>query len=143
MAIKSPKQKGAGGELEVCRLLTSWAASVGVQLQLERNLEQVRYGGADINGVPGLEIEVKRVEANGINQWWSQVCTAARKTGKRPMLCHRKNRQPWSFRIGASVYEVAPATGAAVLIPIAIDLELAQAKVWFQNYILQQHKEKD
>ena len=97
MPLNSPKQKGSKGEYEIIGLLTSWAAEVQVTLELERNLEQVRKGGSDVNGVPGLEIEVKRVEANGINQWWKQVCAASAKSGNRPLLCHRANRKPWQF----------------------------------------------
>lgn len=134
MAIKSPKGKGSGGEYEIIKLLTEWGEDVGYSLQLERNLEQVRKGGADVDGVPGLEIEVKRVEANGINSWWAQVCKAAKATGGRPMLCHRKNRQPWRFRVGVYVWEKNDLEGG-VMVPVCADLELADAKRWFQGYI--------
>lgn len=139
MAIKSPKAKGSAGEREVILLLTGWANEVGVDLRLERNLEQVRHGGSDVNGVPGLEIEVKRVEANGINQWWAQVCRAAQKTGKTPFLAHRRNRQPWRFRIGLYSALYSPC-GNGVVVPLVADLELASAKAWFQAHV-QQHKE--
>lgn len=138
MAIKSPKNKGSGGEREVIELLTNWGREIGVGLRLERNLEQVRRGGADVNGVPGLEIEVKRVEGNGINGWWSQVCRAAQRSGGRPFLCHRKNRQPWRFRVAVLSYELRigdQAPGAPFW--LVADLELEQAKRWFQEYIKQ------
>jgi hypothetical protein len=125
--------KGASGERELAALLTSWAEEVGVYLDLDRNLEQVRYGGADVNGVPGMEIEVKRVESNGINQWWDQVCRAAAKTGKLPFLAHRRNRQPWRFRV--STHVAMEHGGSWSHFPIVADLELNQAKRWFQEYI--------
>ena len=141
MAIKSPKAKGSGGEYEIIALLTSWAAEVGVELKLERNLEQVRKGGADINGIPNMEVEVKRVEANSINSWWAQVLEASRKTGRWPLLAHRRNRQPWRFRtyIRAAIY---PERGySASIVNIVADLELASAKVWFQEFVKREHEE--
>jgi hypothetical protein len=141
VAIKSPKQKGSAGELEVCRLLTDWASEVGIGLTLERNLEQVRHGGADVNGVPGMEVEVKRVESNGINQWWAQVCRAAARTGKLPFLAHRRNRQPWRFRV--STHVAMEHRGSWSHFPIVADLELDQAKRWFQEYIKLREDELD
>lgn len=135
MAIKFPKQKGSAGEYEMIAKLTFWARQVQVPLTLTRNLEQVREGGADINGVAGLEIEVKRVEANGINQWWDQVCRAAAKTGKTPMLCHRKNRQPWKYRVKTTVALHCTNSSAWDLFEVVVDLEEPQAKIWFQRYI--------
>lgn len=140
MAIKSPKQKGSGGEREVIALLTEWAAEAGVDLTLERNLEQVRHGGADIVGVPGMEVEVKRVESNAINSWWAQVLAASKKTGKWPLLAHRRNRQPWRFRtyVYAAIYP--PDGGQGATVPIVADLDLQNAKAWFKLWVMQ-HKE--
>lgn len=134
------KSKGASGERELAALLTEWGNEVGIELNLTRNLEQVRSGGADVNGVPGLEIEVKRVESNGINQWWAQVCKASKKTGSRPLLAHRRNRQSWRFRTIIFAYEYNSAQGSAVTAPVVADLELKEAKLWFQTY-LQQNEE--
>jgi hypothetical protein len=127
--------KGKSGEYEVRDLLTAWGCEVGVVLDLSRNLLQVREGGADIDGVTGLEIEVKRVEANGINQWWAQVCRAADKSGKTPMLAHRRNRQPWRFRVRTTVALHDEYSNRWKLFPVVADLELIEAKQWFQRYI--------
>ena len=135
MPIKSPKQKGSSGEYEIIALLTGWAAEVEVSLDLSRNLEQVRAGGADINGVPGLEVEVKRVENGSINQWWKQVCKAADKSGKTPSLFHRKNRQPWRARVRTTVAMHNEESGVWDLFAVDADLELAQAKLWFQKHV--------
>lgn len=135
MPIKSPKQKGSSGEYEIIALLTKWAAEVDVPLNLSRNLEQVREGGADINGVTGLEVEVKRVENGSIGQWWGQVCRAADKTGGVPSLFHRKNRQPWRARVRTSVAMHNEFTGQWDLFSIDVDLDLLQAKLWFQRYV--------
>lgn len=133
MAIKSPKQKGAGGEYEVISLLTGWALEVDVKLSLERNLEQVRYGGADINGVPGLEVEVKRVENLVIDTAWKQVCNAANKTGKHPFLIHRQNRKPW--RVRTLVQSALHIGGSWKLVPIVANMDIADAKRWFQAWV--------
>lgn len=135
MPIKSPKAKGTSGEYEVRNLLTMWGQECGVRLDLTRNLLQVREGGADIDGVLGLEIEVKRVESNGINQWWSQVCRASDKSGKTPLLAHRRNRQPWRFRVRTTVALHNEFTNAWELFQVDADLELSEAKQWFQKYL--------
>jgi len=138
MVIKSPRAKGMAGEYEVIALLTIWAKEVDVPLVLSRNLLQVREGGADIDGVHGLEVEVKRVEQStsaGINQWWVQVCRAAAKTGKTPFLIHRRNRQPWRARVLTTVAMHNELTAAWDLFEVIVDLELPQAKLWFQRYV--------
>lgn len=133
MAIKSPKQKGSGGEREVIDLLTVWAAEVGVTLNLERNLEQTRAGGADINGVEGMEVEVKRVENLVISTAWAQVCRAAERSGKHPFLIHRQNRKPW--RVRTIVKAAQHIGGAWSLTPLVVNLELEEAQKWFHAYI--------
>ena len=133
------KAKGSAGELEAARLLTGWAAGVGVQLTLERNLEQVRAGGADINGVPGLEVEVKRQEALSIGAWWRQVCKAADRSGKVPLLMWRQNRKPWTFMVRQYVAIYGKQTGT-----VQVDIMLAptEAKKWFEYHVwLNTHEE--
>lgn len=134
MAIKSPKAKGSGGEYEVISLLTGWAAEVGVTLTLERNLEQTRMGGADINGVVGMEVEVKRVENLVISNAWAQVCKAAQRSGKHPFLIHRQNRKPW--RVRTTVNAAQHIGGAWKLTPLVVNLDIEDAKRWFQDYIV-------
>lgn len=133
MAIKSPKQKGSGGEYEVIVLLTSWAAEVGVRLELTRNLLQTREGGADIDGVEGMEVEVKRVENLVLSTAWAQVCKACQKTGKHPLLIHRQNRKPW--RVRTRIESALHIGGQWKLVPLIVNLDLEDAKRWFQSYI--------
>lgn len=141
MAIKSPKAKGAAGELEAIRLLDSWATEAGYKLSLERNLEQVRHGGSDINGVAGLEIEIKRVESNAITQWWAQVTKQANRTGKHPVLLHRKNRQPWRMR--TVVFAALYGEHSSGVVPMVCDMDLPSAKAWFIGYLKHATKEKE
>lgn len=136
LAPGGARAKGSSGEHEAIALLNGWALVAGYRLTLERNLEQVRKGGSDINGVPGMDIEVKRVEANGINQWWAQVCRAADKAGTHPFLMYRKNRQPWRFRTRVYAAHYGPMTSGVT--PVVADLELPCARNWFQGYLLHQ-----
>lgn len=125
------KAKGASGERELAALLTAWAAEIGMEVQLKRNLEQVRGGGHDLVGLEayGLATEVKRVESKAINTWWAQAVRQAKQAGGiTPVLAWRQNRQPWRFRVQAWVW---PAKKELV-----IDLEAAQFKVWFQARVL-------
>lgn len=132
----NPKAKGQAGEYESIALLTSWATQAGYKLVLERNLEQVRKGGSDINGVPGMDIEVKRVQAPNVAGWWAQVCRAADKQGTLPLLMHRRNHQPWRFR--TRIYAAFYGPMSSGVVPVTVDLEAADAKVWFQGYLLHQ-----
>lgn len=133
MAIKSPKGKGSTGEYEIIQLLTGWAAEVGVELTLERNLEQVRKGGADVIGVPHMEVEVKRQETLSIPAWWRQVCKAADNTGKTPLLVYRQNRRPWTFMTRQYIAIYAGShTGVCQSV---VSMDLPNAKNWFQHHV--------
>lgn len=124
------KAKGADGERELASLLTGWAASSGVRLDLSRNLEQTRSGGHDLMGLEeyGMAVEVKRVEAMNMNGWWKQATRQAIAAGNlTPVLAWRQNRKPWRFRVNAWVY---PCTLA-----LDIDLEEAQFRAWFISRI--------
>lgn len=129
----NPKTKGVSGERDAIELLSSWAYLAGHLLTIERNLEQVRKGGSDLIGIPGMDVEVKRVEADGINQWWDQCCKAADKQGTHPLLMHRKNRHPWRFR--TRVYVALYGEQSSGVIPMVVDFGLADAKVWFQSFL--------
>jgi Holliday junction resolvase len=130
MALKpgGAKQKGADGERELANLLVGIAATVGVKLDLNRNLEQTRGGGHDLVGLEidyGLAVEVKRVEAMALNSWWAQAVRQAKVAGCDPVLAWRQNRQPWRFRIRGYVWPCGH--------ELDIDLELAQFTVWFKS----------
>ena len=99
------RTKGQCGERELCKLLSQ---SLG--LDLSRNLDQVREGGADILGVPGFIIEVKRREAEQKAKWWEQVCKAGRRYPQlMPVVAYRRSRQPWRFMLPLSaLFDGAP-----------------------------------
>ena len=64
------RSKGASGEREFCHWLTD---NLGLEVIPERNLEQVRSGGADICNVYPFIFEIKRVEVLDLKGWWIQV----------------------------------------------------------------------
>lgn len=90
------RRKGASAERELAKLLTE---QLGVNVM--RNLEQVRSGGADLLGVGPWAIEVKRHERLAIPQWWRQACTQA--GSFLPALAYRRSRHPWAFRVPLEV----------------------------------------
>lgn len=128
------KNKGANGERELAGILDSWARSIDVKLELKRNLEQTRGGGHDLVGLEeyGLAVEVKRVEQNAINSWWSQAVRQAVKVNSIPVLAHRKNRQPWRFRVRAWVYPCQ--------CELDVDMEAEQFKKWFISHLQRRGK---
>lgn len=97
MAINS-RQKGKKGELEACAKLREhgWEA---------RRSQQ--YAGinhdADILGLPGHHIEVKRVERLNIEDAMTQAKTDC-KNGEIPIVMHRKNHCEWLITIKADDY---------------------------------------
>lgn len=85
---KSSQRKGRGGEIELARLL----APYGVQLG-----EAANHGRTpDCFGLPGVHIEVKRVERLNISQAMAQAVRDSEKfQDGAPAVFHRRNREPW------------------------------------------------
>ena len=90
MSGKRSQRKGRAGELELCRVLQSCGcpATPG---------QAVSYGAApDVVGLPGIHIEVKRVERLNVPEAMAQaVRDSERFHDGAPTLFHRRNRQPW------------------------------------------------
>lgn len=100
----NPRTKGKNGEREARFWL---AAALGCDPdEITRNLEQTRAGGADILGIDGLAIEVKRQETLTIDTWWRQVCRAADARHELPVLMYRQNRGKWNFCLPAYLLRV-------------------------------------
>jgi hypothetical protein len=93
MPINS-RNKGAQGEREIAKI---WFDLTGVKL--ERNLDQWRAGGYDLEGLNGYAIEVKRAKKPLLNQWWQQACDQAAKNGLCPVLFYRLDNQKWRIVI--------------------------------------------
>jgi len=96
------RTKGQVGERELCKLLDAEFADL-LPEPLSRNLDQVREGGADIMGIPGIALEVKRHESLAVNVWWIQCVQQAMDCGRFPVLAYRQNRKPWAYCLPASL----------------------------------------
>ncbi|MGE3279704.1 MAG: hypothetical protein AB7H90_03400 [Alphaproteobacteria bacterium] len=85
------RNKGRAGEQEIVRIFKQEGYE-----EAERGW-QSRGGGednADVNGIPGVHVEVKRTERFEPYNWLAQ---AQRDAGqdRLPVVLHRRNRQPW------------------------------------------------
>lgn len=84
------RRKGASGERELAGLLRE-----RLGLEMTRNLDQCRVGGANLLGLTGWSVEIKRAARSRITAWWDQCCAQAATDGKRPVLFYHLDRQPW------------------------------------------------
>lgn len=83
------KRKGNRGECELAALLRDYGYTA-------RRGQQYcgTSGDADVVGLPGIHIEVKRVERLNIHNAMAQSVRDARE-GETPVVFHRRNRTPW------------------------------------------------
>lgn len=84
------KQKGKRGELEFCRLCREEGYEVRRTAQYCGNTGEA----ADVVGLPGIHVEVKRVEHLKLSEAMSQAMRDA-KDGRLPAVFHRRSREPW------------------------------------------------
>ena len=83
------KNKGKEGEREVANILKSYGYNT------RRGQQYCGVSGdADVIGLPGIHIEVKRVEKLNIDNAMEQSFNDAR-YGEIPTVFHRKNRKQW------------------------------------------------
>jgi hypothetical protein len=138
MVTINVRQKGANAERELAGIMMAWASEIGITLDLIRNLEQVRSGGHDLLGIPGIATEVKRVEVLAINTWWGQCVTQATVEGLRlgvgehgiiPLLAYRQSRKPWIFMTRAWVW---PCKG----MPLVITMSAEDTRIWFHAHLV-------
>lgn len=87
---KASQRKGAAGERELMDILRDHGYPV------ERG-GSMTYGTVpDLYGLPGIHIEVKRVEKLNVPVAMNQsIRDAERFDDGLPALFHRRNRQPW------------------------------------------------
>ena len=93
---RASREKGRRAEIELCKLL---AEELGIDVA--RNVDQARAGGADCLMVPGYALEVKRREVLSRPAWWRQAVDQAVKVGCEPMVWYRRNRQDWRALVTA------------------------------------------
>ena len=87
---KSQQRKGAAGERELAALLSA----AGYECQRGGSLA---FGEIpDVLGLPGIHIEVKRVEKLNVGEAMEQaIRDSDRMLDGLPALFHRRNRKPW------------------------------------------------
>lgn len=90
MGGRTSQRKGASGERELAALLREHG------YEIERG-GSLSFGEVpDLVGLPGVHIEVKRVERLNVGEAMNQAIRDAEKFRDGvPTLFHRRNRQPW------------------------------------------------
>jgi len=94
--MTNSRTKGAAFEREVAKLLL---LELGISFKRDLRQYQTSCHGDLISSDPAFpfELELKRYASgpiSGTDNWWKQVTTAAAKTGKRPALIYKYDRQP-------------------------------------------------
>lgn len=90
------RNKGKRGELEFARLLRDHGFDGARRGQQYSGAN----GDADVIGIDGLHIEVKRVEKLNLQDAFDQAKRDAR-TGEIPVVAHRKNNCEWLITLPA------------------------------------------
>lgn len=87
---KSAQRKGADGERELASVLSQYGYDV------ERGGSQTYGAVPDLSGLPGIHIEVKRVERLNVMEAMEQAERDAKRfKDGAPTVFHRRNRKPW------------------------------------------------
>ena len=86
--MTNSRNKGAAGERELAAKLTELGMPCRRTCQHDGRFE------ADIEGIPGLHIECKRVEALRLWDSYEQACRDA-SADEVPVVMHRANCRPW------------------------------------------------
>ena len=85
------RNKGKRGELEAARILREH----GYEARRSQQYAGIN-NDADVVGLPGIHIEVKRVEKLNVDEALQQSIRDA-KDDEVPVLMHRKNRTEWKI----------------------------------------------
>lgn len=108
---KAQQRKGADGERELVNVLQEYGFTT------ERGGSQTFGTVPDVTGLPGIHIEVKRVERLNIAAAMRQaVQDSERFRDGMPALFHRRNRQSWlvTMRLDDWLKLYAPQYAAAL-----------------------------
>ena len=90
MAGRGSQRKGADGERELAEILQRYG------YDCNRGGSLTFGEVADITGLPGIHIEVKRVEKlNVVEAMEQSIRDSERMRDGMPALFHRRNRKPW------------------------------------------------
>lgn len=88
--MTNSKQKGKRGELEVAHILQEYGYGARRTAQFCGNTGDA----ADVIGLPGFHLEVKRCETTKIWEWIAQA-ERDHKAGTVPLVVFRKSREQW------------------------------------------------
>lgn len=92
------KKKGAAGEREFANYCKKYGFNVRRTAQYNgKELESK----ADVVGIPGIHIEVKRVEKLNIHDAMEQAIRDSSSTKEIPIVAHRKNGTKWLITMTA------------------------------------------
>lgn len=87
---RASQRKGADGERELAAALREYGYDV------ERGGSLTFGEVPDLSGLPGIHVEVKRVERLNVGEAMQQALRdAERFQDGAPAVFHRRNRQPW------------------------------------------------
>lgn len=89
MAKINSRQKGAVGEREIANILKGY----GYDTRRGQQFSGLQ-GDADVVGLPGIHLEIKRVEKLNLHNAMEQSKRDARE-GEVPVVIHRRNREEW------------------------------------------------
>ena len=90
------RAKGKNGELEAAHFLQE------IGFSTYRTAQRCGRETADIAGVDGLHIEVKRREKVSIEEWLQQAERDSTGTYNLPVVMHRRNREGWKITLRAA-----------------------------------------
>lgn len=85
------REKGKRGELEAAHLLREY----GYETRRGQQFSGAN-GDADVVGLPGIHLEIKRVEKLNIDEALTQSIRDAREN-EIPVVMHRKNKTMWKI----------------------------------------------
>ena len=88
---KASRNKGKRGELEIVKILKVEKAQRSAQCKGNTG------DAADVEGLPGIHIEVKRVERLNLKKAYEQAVNDSKENGNNdiPAIFHRGSYQPW------------------------------------------------
>lgn len=95
--MTNSRRKGKEGELEVVRLLKDRGFDVARGQQHVGFAKGGKSGTDDVIGLPGVHIEVKRVQQLNVEKAMQQSREDAEASGTDdvPVVFHRRDREPW------------------------------------------------
>lgn len=95
---RSSRRKGKVGELEVANLLKAAGYNARRSSQYCGNTGDA----PDVEGLPGIHIEVKRVERLNLRKAYEQAVNDSKKSGDIAAVFHRPSHQPWMVSLSLS-----------------------------------------